>query len=87
MCLCNRLILKGFERVGELYDPSYRWSKLLLRGFEGLESSTALHISGYKWNKFLLRGFEGNKLLLRGLEVGRTNSFLRGLGEVSEPFM
>ena len=32
----------GFEMVGELYDPSYRWNKLPLRGLEVVECSTTL---------------------------------------------
>ena len=57
---------EGFWKVGELYDPSYRWNKFLLRRFEGVESSR-------RCNKLLLRGFEGLESSTT-FHIGGTNS-------------
>ena len=64
----------GFERFGrggELYDPAYRWSKLLLKGLEGLGE---LYDPSYRWSKLLLRGLEGLESSTT-LHIGGTNSF------------
>ena len=65
---------EGLERVGELYDLSYRWNKLLLRSFEGLERVGELYDLSYRWNKLLLRGFEGLESSTT-FHIGGTNSF------------